>query len=129
MKLSLPVSPYPKPRMTRSDKWKKRPIVVAYREWCDAIRTLMRGQILPDCGANIVFNVPMPASWSGKKRAQMDGQPHQQTPDLDNYVKALSDALNKDDSTIWHYAGLTKRWAFEGSIEIEIEEVGEDGSL
>lgn len=37
----------------------------------------------------------MPASWSQKKRAAMNGQPHTQRPDLDNIQKALLDGMNR----------------------------------
>ena len=39
------------------------------------------------------FYVPMPASWRKKKRAQMLYNVHQNTPDLDNYLKQLYDSV------------------------------------
>lgn len=48
----------------------------------------------------------------------MDQQPHLQKPDLSNLIKALEDAVYSQDSIIWSYAGLAKRWAYKGSIEI-----------
>ena len=119
-RLSLP--PMGKPRQSRSDRWKKRPAVVRYRQWCDAVRMLAdaAGLRFPDAGARIVYRFPMPASWSRKKRDAMRGQPHQQKPDIDNCTKALLDALLVDDATVWHLAGQEKRWADEGAIEIEV---------
>lgn len=119
-KVVYPITPYPKPRMTRSDKWKKRDCVLRYRAFCDECR--LRGVDLPASGAAIHFVLPMPASWSQKKRQQMDGQPHQQKPDIDNLVKALADACYQDDSHIWHYAGLKKTWGDAGQIIITVTE-------
>lgn len=114
-----PIIPYPKPRMTRSDKWKKRDCVLRYRAFCDECR--LRGVDIPPAGASIHFILPMPSSWSQKKRESMNGKPHQQKPDIDNLVKALADACHQDDSHIWHYAGLKKTWGQTGQIIITIE--------
>jgi Holliday junction resolvase RusA-like endonuclease len=43
--------------------------------------------------AAVWFYVPMPASWRKKKRAEMLHTIHQSTPDLDNYLKQLYDAI------------------------------------
>jgi Holliday junction resolvase RusA-like endonuclease len=45
-----------------------------------------------------------PASWSNRKRAAILDTPHAQRPDIDNLVKAISDAINRvaftDDAQI-----------------------------
>ncbi|WP_336242107.1 RusA family crossover junction endodeoxyribonuclease [Enterobacter cloacae] len=51
-------------------------------------------------------------------RMAMDGQPHQQKPDLDNLKKSLLDALFEDDSHIWD-ARTSKVWGEIGMIIIE----------
>lgn len=109
------VTPVAKPRMTRSDRWKQRPAVMKYRAFCDECRLL--GVEVPESGAHIVFNMPMPPSWSKKKKAEMLGQPHQQKPDVDNLVKAIFDAAMPDDSVVWDIR-MTKVWAEAGAIEI-----------
>lgn len=109
------ITPVPKPRMTQRDKWKKRPVVLRYLAFCDECRSL--GVTVPESGAHIVFNMPMPTSWSKKKKTEMLGRPHQQRPDIDNLSKALFDAVYSDDSTIWDVR-TTKLWAETGSIEI-----------
>lgn len=111
------VTPVPKPRMTKRDRWAKRPAVVRYWAFCDAIRSA--GCTLPEAGAHVVFHLPMPKSWSKKKKLAMLGQPHQQRPDWDNLAKALQDAVLKEDSAVWNMQ-VTKRWAERGSIEVEI---------
>lgn len=50
----------------------------------------------------------------------MRGRPHQQKPDADNVLKGFMDALNKKDETVWNIT-VTKLWADEGSIEVEIK--------
>ncbi len=116
---SYPITPYPKPRMTRADKWKKRDCVLRYRAFRDECR--LRGVNLPLSGASIEFVLPMPKSWSKKKRERMNGQSHQQKPDLDNLLKSLSDAVYHDDSRIWNYSGLRKIWGETGQINITVE--------
>ncbi len=113
---SYPITPVPKPRMTRSDKWKKRPAVLRYRAYCDEVR--LRVVQLPESGYHVTFILPMPKSWSGKRKTEMDGKPHQQTPDKDNLEKALLDALFQDDSHIWD-GRVTKRWGQEGKIIVD----------
>lgn len=111
----LPINPVPKPRMTQRDKWKKRPIVERYYQFKDEINLLVRGQL--DARFTVVFRVAMPPSWSEKKKAEYDGQPHQAKPDIDNYLKALMDALCVDDSYVYD-AHSQKYWAREGQIEL-----------
>ena len=104
--------------MTRADRWKKRPAVLKYWAFADECKLKMAGQQLD--GMQITFNVPMPKSWPKYKALEMDGQPHRQRPDIDNYCKAIFDALYEDDSGIADIS-LSKRWATEGSIEIGIK--------
>ncbi|MBO4148369.1 RusA family crossover junction endodeoxyribonuclease [Enterobacter ludwigii] len=114
------ITPVGKPRMTRRDKWKQRPPVMRYRMFCDEAR--LHGIRVPESGAHITFVLPMPPSWSKKKREAMDGQPHQQKPDLDNLKKSLLDALFEDDSHIWG-TRTSKIWGETGMIIIE--DIGE----
>ncbi|VVT52223.1 Phage Holliday junction resolvase [Kosakonia radicincitans] len=111
-----PIVPMGKPRMTRADKWKKRPEVMRYRAFCDEVR--IWGVVLPVAGAHVTFVLPMPTSWSKKKRAEMNGKPHQTKPDKDNLEKALLDALFESDAHIWD-SRVTKLWGESGQIIIE----------
>lgn len=109
------ITPVPKPRMTRRDKWAKRPCVTTYFEYCNKLREI--GASVPDGGAHVRFIMPMPKSWSAKKKAEMAGKPHQQKPDLDNLLKALFDATRKEDSGIYSISAI-KEWGDEGRIII-----------
>ena len=113
--MRLQVEPIAKPRMTQADKWRRRPCVIDYRSYCDFLRA--SGAELPERVA-LAFELPMPRSWSKKKRDRMNGEPHQQRPDLDNLVKAVLDALAGEDSYV-HTLTASKRWALRGSVTIE----------
>ena len=110
------ITPVAAPRQTRADRWKQRPAVMKYRAFRDECR--IRGVTLPDSGYHITFVLPMPKSWSEKKRKAMDGAPHQQKPDRDNLEKGLLDALFQDDAHVWD-GRTTKRWGRTGRIIIE----------
>lgn len=92
-----------KPRMTQRDKWKNRPAVQRYHEFCDSIRAAMNLEAKLKTGPaelNWECFLPMPKSWSKKKKLAMAGKPHRQRPDRDNLDKAILDALFEDDSAI-----------------------------
>ncbi len=108
------ITPVPAPRMMRADAWKQRPCVLQYRAFRDEVR--YQGIDVPP-GAHLEFVLPMPVSWSKKKRAAMYGAPHTQKPDLDNLVKALLDACYTDDSHIWKLSA-EKRWGEIGWIAV-----------
>ncbi len=116
------ITPVAKPRQTRRDIWLNppRPAVAKYRAFKDAVRAA--GVKLPEYGAAVHFHVSMPQSWSKKKKQDMVGTPHKQTPDLDNMLKALMDAVYQDDKKVWNIRDLSKFWAHEGSIVIIAED-------
>lgn len=110
------ITPVPKPRMTKRDQWAKRACVTRYFDFKDQVRAA--GLSIPETGCRIIFVMPMPKSWSRKKKAQMMGMPHKQTPDTDNMVKAVLDAVHQQDSQIYHVEGL-KFWGEVGHILVE----------
>lgn len=109
------IVPMAKPRMTRSDKWKQRDCVMRYRAFKDACR--LHGIVVPE-SADVTYVVPMPASWSQKKRDRMRGMPHQQRPDLDNFDKGLLDAVHEEDSHVWQLHSR-KIWGDTGWIVVK----------
>lgn len=109
------IEPVPKPRMTRRDKWRKRPCVMRYRRFKDQCRA-HRVELPQPC--KVVFHVRMPDSWSTDRKLQTNGKPHTQRPDLDNLVKALGDAVCQEDSHLWSIRA-EKRWSLKAGIEIE----------
>lgn len=118
------VSPLGKPRMTAADKWKRRPCVMRYREYCDAMRASMRGHAAMPAGADVmelrvVAHVAMPATWSQRKKKMMNGNHHRTKPDADNILKGVADALFADDAGIVAMS-IEKFWAFEGSVIVSV---------
>lgn len=117
------ITPIPKPRMTYRDSAKSkqnriqgmRPCVARYY---DFVNQIQMANVWLKPGMYVTFYLPMPKSWSTKKKTEMRHQPHLKRPDLSNLLKALEDAVYNEDSHIWHYAGLEKLWAYEGSINI-----------
>lgn len=110
------IIPVPKPRMTQSNKWRISASQARYNAFKDECR--VKDVFIPDCGADINFYIPMPKSWTKKKKREYLGSPHQQTPDLDNLLKALFDALFKKDQHIWSVKA-TKVWCDCGKIVIK----------
>lgn len=98
--MKINIVPVPKPRMTQRDRWAQRPAVVRYRAFCDELREQWGDKPVPEA-LSLIFYMPMPSSWSAKKKASMAGVPHQQRPDIDNLIKSFLDALCEDDSYVY----------------------------
>jgi Holliday junction resolvase RusA-like endonuclease len=114
--INIDIVPVPKPRMVKSDSWKKRPIVLSY--WAYKKELVLRAKLAKlklEEELNIVFYIPMPETWSKKKKEAMNDKPHKQTPDLDNLIKSAQDCLCDQDNFIWKLA-CEKRWGYKGKI-------------
>lgn len=111
---SIAILPVPKPRMTHSDRWNKRPCVLKYRAFVTELR--LRGARLPS-RYRIEFVLPMPRTWPDHLKARMDGQPHLVRPDTSNLVKAVEDALVPRDERL-HDIAASKVWGRKGRIRI-----------
>ena len=89
-----------------------------YHEYADRLREEADKQnFLLGEKVEINFFIPVPKSWSKKKKSANLGRPHKQRPDLDNLIKAVQDILMKEDSAVW-YVTATKRWSEEGKLVI-----------
>jgi Holliday junction resolvase RusA-like endonuclease len=109
-------------RMSQSDRWKTNPdhsdinkrqreVVTRYFAYKNTLRK--QAQLLDYVQSDvleIVFCVPMPSSWSSKKKEQFNKK-----PDIDNYVKAFMDSLLIEDGNVWKVIA-EKRYAYLGSI-------------
>lgn len=76
----------------------------------DLLAEAKRKQFLvPAAGLAVTFYLPVPKSWSKKKKKLHHGMLCQSKPDIDNLVKAFFDSLLSEDK---HIASLsmTKRW-------------------
>jgi len=123
------IEPVPAPRMTQSDKWKTDPThidpnkrqrkpVENYFKFKRRLMSLceISGYKLTET-LNIIFVVPFPKSYNAKKRAQLDGKPHDQKPDIDNFSKCWMDSLSDNDREVWNLHAI-KVWGYEGMIII-----------
>lgn len=122
MNYTFTLTPVPKPRMTRADAWKKRPAVVKYYEYKDELRRQAKekGYTIGNT-LDIIFHVPMPDSWSNKKKSAYMGTPHMQKPDIDNLLKGFMDALLEEDSHV-HTVVAQKVWGETGKIILQSAE-------
>jgi Holliday junction resolvase RusA-like endonuclease len=114
-KKQYPITPCPAPRMTQSDKWNKRACVLRYFAFRDEVKL---HNVQYEAGQGITFVIPLPPSYSKKKRAELLGQPHLLLGDVDNFSKALFDALFDNDSHI-HTICARKIWGNKGEIIIQ----------
>lgn len=119
MEYEFLVTPIGKPRMTQRDKWLNPPRkeVLNYRlgkKGMEAFALMTKfslGNTL-DC----VFHIPMPESWSGKKKERMALTPHESKPDLDNILKFVLDTLLPEGDQKVHTITARKIWDYEGKI-------------
>jgi len=112
------IDPVAKPRMTQADRWKKRPCVLRYRAFADELRAeAARKNFQLGDAPYVEFHIPMPKSWSKKKKDLFEGTKHKQRPDVDNLLKALFDCLRDEDCGISDVTAK-KRWARKGRIVI-----------
>jgi len=112
----IDIVPVPYTRMTQRDQWKPRH--KRYKKYKDDLRWLWDGAF--PCEMTFRFCLPMPNSWSEKRKRESEGKPHQSRPDLDNLVKGVLDALLDEDSLVWRFSA-EKIWGYEGRIEIYYE--------
>jgi len=116
-------------RMTQSDKWKTNPnhpdpnkrqreSVRAYFKFKnDLFEQALQMRFELTTFLDAVYFMPMPQSWSDKKRESMVGLPCKVKPDTDNITKGVKDALKVEDGDIW-WERAEKRWSYLGSILI-----------
>ena len=116
MSKQILIDPIAKPRMVKSDSWKKRPTVLRYWAYKDELqlKCKLKNISITD-QLHCEFIIKMPKSWSNKKKELMNGKPHKSKPDCDNMIKAVNDCLLIDDSAIYKISA-SKYWGHTGSI-------------
>ena len=105
--------------MTKRDQY--RPPVVRYWEYRNELATY--GIDIPDDVGMItmIFDMPMPKSWSKKKKRIMDTEPHRQQPDIDNLVKAFLDSVCPDGDHFIPRITAAKVWRQDGAVHYKID--------
>lgn len=112
-------NPVAKPRMTRADRYKKRPVVERYWAFKDKIVLQAKKQGFKLGRAyKVTFVLPLPKSMSMKRKEALIGKAHKLRPDLDNMLKSLNDCLMEEDSSV-HYVTCRKIWGIGGKIIVE----------
>jgi Holliday junction resolvase RusA-like endonuclease len=114
-------------RMSQSDRWKTNPnhtdpnkrqrqVVTEYFDFKNKIKAQAEQMKfeLPEI-LDIVFLIPMPFTWSEKKKVKHNKTKVMKRPDLDNMVKGFMDALSVEDGYVWKITA-EKRYSFNGSI-------------
>lgn len=94
-----------------------------YNEYKIALLALAKekGFSISPQGCSFRFYIPMPKTWSKKKRSIMHFKLHQQKPDIDNLMKAVFDSMLSEDKGIAHFEAV-KFWVDfpTGWIEIVV---------
>ena len=113
------VVPVAAPRMNHADRWKKRPCVVKYFEYRDQVRAIAaeQGFTLAE-RFYLWFQMPMPKSWSQRKKRMMFGEPCRVKPDADNLAKGFFDCFG-EDKHVWSVQ-ITKTWHDVGRITVTL---------
>lgn len=116
--IKIKVKPQGYKRMSRKSVWKYKD----YHDYMNTIReTCQKARFEPGDALSLDFYIPMPKSWSKKKKAEMEFEPHQNRPDLDNLVKAVLDALfyqKKGGDSCVYMLDAAKTWRYEGMVII-----------
>ena len=120
MKFTIWGNPIAKPRMVKSDKWKKRPCVEAYFRWVNYAKYTVKD--LPNDIYGIAINayIEFPKSYSQRKMLKLANKGHRQKPDCDNILKAVMDALIKEDKGVCS-ARVNKYWDDGNGARVEVE--------
>ncbi|MCM3141695.1 RusA family crossover junction endodeoxyribonuclease [Brevibacillus sp. MER 51] len=125
------VSPMGAVRTTQRQKWvdPRAKKYYAYKQEIagSAASQSTVGQPTPSpLALKMVFVMPIPESWSKKKRWDALNKAHMTKPDLDNLIKGCTDALNgvvwQDDKQIIAVEA-TKVYGFEPRIELYVTEM------
>lgn len=126
------ITPMGKPSFQKSDRWRtlnnpnpkmrQRDVVTRWINFKQEVKGQAKKMefIMPESGAEIIFIIPMPESWSKKKKSLMNFGPHTQKPDLDNNLKGFFDSVCEEDSYIWQYSP-SKLWGYEGRIIVNVK--------
>lgn len=126
------VKPMGAVRMTRRGKW-TNPAAQRYLSYKQTIGNQLKKQFIDELisgpiEVDLIFKMPIPESWSNKKKREAIGQPHVKKSDIDNLIKGVFDASNKiiwnDDNQVYKVAA-TKIYSTAPGIEIIINRMGE----
>lgn len=131
MQLKIPVKPMGAVRMTTRGKWvsesAKRYLSYKNQIQWEVKKQLRTNEIITGpIEVDMIFYMPIPQSWSKKKKREAAGTFHTKKPDADNLVKGVFDSLNKlvwkDDNQVCKISAK-KIYAEEPGISLDIKEI------
>lgn len=121
--VTVPIEPFGKarPRVTAGNTY----MPSSYTKARAALRMMFGPVEVPAPWAVQITAVrKMPASWSKRQRAAMDGKYCLTKPDADNIAGAVMDALFEDDAAVVSVSCL-KRWGAAGELRILVKTLEE----
>lgn len=105
----------------RANSWlNKRRRMKSYFRYRESLQIIARMEkfVMPRKESWVKFFIPMPTSWSQKKKDRMCFQLHESTPDEDNLMKAFKDCLMIQDKQISDVR--TSKFWYSGTGHIEV---------
>lgn len=129
MKCRILINPMGAVRMTQKGKWKNAR-AQRYLDYKNEIGWQLKKHYkeptLTAIGVKIKFYMPIPESWSNKKKCEHTGKPHIKKPDIDNLIKGIFDSANgivwQDDKQVVA-CEATKEYGDWSGFEIEVKEL------
>jgi Holliday junction resolvase RusA-like endonuclease len=129
--LFIPVEPMGAVRMTQMGKFKSPSarrylLYKSHLQWQAKLQG--KGEFYPSgpLEVDIKFIMPIPDSYSKKKKASLIGEYHIKKPDTDNLVKGVFDSLNKilwqDDNQVSKIKAI-KVYGNSPRIEVEVKKL------
>ena len=125
MYIIIPIKPFPAVRSNKNS-WNTK--TKEYHSKMNSLRAYLlphRREIMERMVQwcyHIQFHTAMPNSWSKKKQDEMRWKPNQNTPDIDNLFKVVSDTLfydsinkSKHDCRLWKLSA-DKYWGDDDKI-------------
>ena len=108
----LLIDPVAAPRQSQRDKWKPSKPTKKFRAFRDYVyyTTRKAPPAAKVTGIDLTFLVPMPKSWTMKKKKEKVGTWHRQTPDIDNLIKAVLDSVYPDGDAEIPAVKARKAW-------------------
>lgn len=116
----VPMEPFGKarPRVTVNGTYMPREYQAARRALRAAFGAVT---VRPPWIVRVTAVRQMPASWSKRKRAELDGRWCVTKPDVDNIVAGVLDALFEEDSAVVSVSGM-KVWGVAFGLKVEVWE-------
>lgn len=121
----FPIRAMGKPRMTKSDKWRKRQPVKDWFAYKDHLLSLLEPGFYDRLQRATIYQfrveatIAFPKSYSKAAKQVLLDQPHRVKPDASNILKGIEDILVESDQELADVA-CSKSWGNEDWLSITI---------